>query len=334
MIQYLRILIGCTQFKKSRIHLVLCLVCFVATMPRALYAAPSGRALLLRGGTLWTATGSILKDHDILLRNGKIAAIGPRIEAPDALVVDVRGKHITPGLIDTHSHMGVYPIPWASAHADGNEMVKPITAYASAEHAFWPQDPAIPRALEGGTTTAQILPGSANLIGGRSVIVRLQVKRTVQAMRFPHAPYGVKMACGENPKRVHRNQTRTRMGNIALMRMAFQQAREYKLRWENYHRDLASWKKKQSASSPTSAPKHQDTSPNSAPSARNTTRSPQKTPHPKNDNNLATTDFFGTTSAPLTPETSPSPRPRSQSGGATRHPRGQTPCAYPLLSCG
>ncbi len=229
------------------------LVCLHQTA-KPLEAAPIRRYLLLRGGTLWTATGAILKDHDLLVRDGKIAAIGRHLSANGAMVLDVRGKHLTPGLIDTHSHIGVYPIPWASAHADGNEMVKAITAYASAEHAFWPQDPAIPRAVEGGTTTAQILPGSANLIGGRSLIVRLRLKRTVQEMRFPLAPYGIKMACGENPKRVHRNQTRTRMGNIALMRMAFQQAREYKQRWDDYQRDLARWNKKHATKATSATP--------------------------------------------------------------------------------
>lgn len=206
-------------------------------------------ALLLRGGTLWTATGKILRGYDLLIRHGKIVQIAKGLRPKDARVIDAKGKHITPGLIDTHSHMGVYPSPGAMAHADGNERARPIAAYASAEHAFWPQDPNIPRALQGGTTTAQILPGSSNLIGGRSLIVRLRPGRTVQEMRFPGAPYGVKMACGENPKRAHRSQTYTRMGNIALVRMAFQKAREYQRRWQDYQKALASWKKKQGATS-------------------------------------------------------------------------------------
>src|SRR5256886_14530823 len=142
----------------------------------------------------------------MLLRDGRIVGVGTRVRAPaDAVVVDGTGKYVTPGLIDDHSHLGVYAAPNTLAESDGNEATTPVTAEVWAEHSFWPQDPQIPLAIAGGITVIQVLPGSANLVGGRSVTVRLVPARTVQEMKFPGAPYGVKMACGENPKRVYQN---------------------------------------------------------------------------------------------------------------------------------
>jgi imidazolonepropionase-like amidohydrolase len=138
---------------------------------------------------------------------------------------------VTPGLIDVHSHLGVYPSPSISATSDGNEATSPVTSRVWAEHSVWPQDPGFPRALAGGVTTVHVLPGSANLIGGRGVTLKNVPSRTVQGMKFPGAPYTLKMACGENPKRVYgrRNQApSTRMGNVAGYRQAFLDAAEYK----------------------------------------------------------------------------------------------------------
>ena len=109
-----------------------------------------------------------------------------------------------------------------SSLSDGNEATSPARPEVWAEHSVWPQDPGFSRALaNGGITTLQILPGSANLFGGRSVVLKNVPARTVQGMKFPGAPYGLKMACGENPKRVYGskgNMPQTRMGNIALTR--------------------------------------------------------------------------------------------------------------------
>ena len=135
-----------------------------------------------------------------------------------------------------HSHIGVYPAPEVDANSDGNELTNPVTANVWAEHSVWPQDPQIPRALAGGLTTMQVLPGSGNLIGGRSVVVKLVPSRTVQGMKFPGAKYGLKMACGENPKRVY--QTRgpsTRMGNVAGYRAAWIQAESYRRKWDTWN---------------------------------------------------------------------------------------------------
>src|SRR5882724_8144177 len=196
-----------------------------------------GRTTLIRNATIMTAAGPSIPNGSVLLRNGKIAAVGVSIAAPaDALVIDATGKYVTPGIIDVHSHIGVYPAPEVDANSDGNELTNPVTANVWAEHSVWPQDPQIPRALAGGLTTMQVLPGSGNLIGGRSVVVKLVPSRTVQGMKFPGAKYGLKMACGENPKRVY--QTRgpsTRMGNVAGYRAAWIQAEAYRRKWDTWN---------------------------------------------------------------------------------------------------
>ena len=137
---------------------------------------------------------------------------------------------MTPGIIDVHSHLGDYPSPGRRSRiSDGNEATSPARPEVWAEHSVWPQDPGFSRALaNGGITALQILPGSANLFGGRSVVLKNVPARTVQGMKFPGAPYGLKMACGENPKRVYgsKNQMpQTRMGNIAYVRQTWAKAR-------------------------------------------------------------------------------------------------------------
>src|SRR6266404_6160500 len=196
-----------------------------------------GRPTLIRNATIMTAAGPSIMNGSVLLRDGKIAAVGASISAPaDALVIDGTGKYVTPGIIDVHSHIGVYPAPGVDANSDGNELTNPVTPNVWAEHSVWPQDPQLPRALAGGVTTMQVLPGSGNLIGGRSVVLKVVPSRTVQGMKFPGAKYGLKMACGENPKRVY--QTRgpsTRMGNVAGYRAAWIQAETYRRRWDAWN---------------------------------------------------------------------------------------------------
>lgn len=205
-----------------------------------------------------TAAGEIFERADLLVVGGRISAIGADLDAPaGAVIVDAAGKTLTPGVIDTHSHLGVYASPGLTGLSDGNETAGPNTAYARAEDGYWPQDPQIDRARAGGVTTAQILPGSANLFGGRSVTVRfLPDARSVADVKFPGAPYGLKMACGENPKRVHGEKSgpTTRMGNVAGYRDAFQKAKEYDRTWSKYHKDQAEWVKTRGKPAP--APKH------------------------------------------------------------------------------
>ena len=192
--------------------------------------------VLIRNATIMTATGPELTNASILFANGRVVAVGTDLSPPaDAIVVDGTGKFVTPGLIDPHSHLGVYAAPGTFAESDGNEATNPVTAQVWAEHSFWPQDPQIPLAIAGGITTIQVLPGSANLIGGRSVTLRLVPARSEQEMKFPSAPYGLKMACGENPKRVYQaTGPSTRMGNMAGYRAAFIEAERYRTGWDNW----------------------------------------------------------------------------------------------------
>jgi imidazolonepropionase-like amidohydrolase len=194
---------------------------------------------VIRGATILTATGQQIDNGVIFMSGGKIVSVGgPDTPIPaDVAVIDGRGKWVTPGIIDAHSHLGVYPSPAVGARSDGNEATDPNTAYVWAEHSIWPQDPGFNRARAGGVTTLMILPGSANLFGGRSVTVRNVPSVTMQGMKFPGAPYGVKMACGENPKRVYGGKGRTpatAMGNVSGYRRAWIDAADYARRWDDY----------------------------------------------------------------------------------------------------
>ena len=212
--------------------------------------APKHPPTLVHHGTVFTAAGRVHAPGYVLFVDGRIADVGDGdgVAPAGALVIDARGGFITPGLIDTHSHMGVYPMPGTIAHDDGNEMTAPVTAQVRSESAFWPQDPALWRALAGGVTTVQVLPGSGNVIGGRSFVAHLQPGATAAlAMKLPGAPEGLKMACGENPKRFYGSkgvQPMSRMGLIATMRASFQKADEYRRARARYERDLASWKER------------------------------------------------------------------------------------------
>lgn len=194
--------------------------------------------VLIQGATVFDGIGGEFENYDVLMQDGRIAGIGEGLEVPEgATIVDGRGRYVTPGIIDIHSHLGVYPSPSVSAHQDGNEITAPVTAEVWAEHGIWPQDPGFDTALAGGVTTLHVLPGSANLFGGRGITLRNVPSRTVQGMKFPGAPYTLKMACGENPKRVYGSQRRapgSRMGNMAGYREAWQRAAEYRRAWHRY----------------------------------------------------------------------------------------------------
>jgi imidazolonepropionase-like amidohydrolase len=199
----------------------------------------ASRPTVIRNVTILTAAGPTIRNGSIVLRDGKIAEVGAGVSVPaDALVIDGAGKYVTPGIIDTHSHIGAGGAPDDNGTQtnDVNEATAPVTAHVWVEHSVWPQDPQFPRTLAGGVTTIQVLPGSANLIGGRSVVLKVVPARTVQGMKFPGARYGLKMACGENPKRVYAQLgPSTRMGNIAGYRAAWIQAEGYRRRWDKWN---------------------------------------------------------------------------------------------------
>ena len=195
------------------------------------YAAMPAGSTLITGATILTGAGERLESADILLLDGRIEEVGEDLGEDADTVIDARGRWVTPGLIDVHSHLGVYPSPSVKAHSDGNESTAPVTAEVWAEHSVWPQDPGFVKALAGGVTSLQILPGSANLMGGRGVTLKNVPGRNVQEMKFPDAPHGFKMACGENPKHVYGGRKMppaTRMGNVAGYRKAWIEAAEYR----------------------------------------------------------------------------------------------------------
>jgi len=207
------------------------------------YARYPGVPTIIRHATVFDGEGRQINDGTVVLVDGVIQAVGgPELAAPaGAQEIDGSGKFVTPGIIDVHSHLGDYPSPGVEGNSDGNEATSPVRPEVWAEHSVWPQDPGFSRALmNGGVTTLQILPGSANLFGGRSVVLKNVPARTAQGMKFPGAPYGLKMACGENPKRVYGskgNMPQTRMGNIALARQTWAKAAAYKRKWDKYERD-------------------------------------------------------------------------------------------------
>ncbi len=197
----------------------------------------------IRGATIFDGEGGQIANGTVILAGGVVQAVGgPDLAIPEgAQVIDGTGKFVTPGVIDVHSHLGDYPSPGVDSLSDGNEATSPVRPEVWAEHSVWPQDPGFSRALvNGGVTTLQILPGSANLFGGRSVVLKNVPARTAQGMKFPGAPYGLKMACGENPKRVYGskgNMPQTRMGNIALARETWIKAQAYKRKWDKYYKN-------------------------------------------------------------------------------------------------
>ncbi|HET6943409.1 MAG TPA: amidohydrolase [Sphingomicrobium sp.] len=201
-----------------------------------------GAVTAIRGATVFDGEGGRIESGTVVLADGLIQAVGgPDTPVPKgAYQVDGTGKFVTPGVIDVHSHLGDYPSPGVPALSDGNEATSPVRPEVWAEHSVWPQDPGFSRALmNGGVTTLQILPGSANLFGGRSVTLKNVPARTVQGMKFPGAPYGLKMACGENPKRVYGSKSQmpqTRMGNVAIDRATWIKAQAYKRKWDKYNK--------------------------------------------------------------------------------------------------
>ena len=194
--------------------------------------------IFIKNARILTGNGDEILKGSILISSNKIKAIGKNLLRPKgSKLINAEGKWVTPGIIDIHSHMGVYPAPSLRSSSDGNEATSPVTAHVWAEHSVWTQDPQMPLALKGGVTTFHVLPGSANLIGGRGVTLKNVWSRTVQGMKFPEAPYTLKMACGENPKRVYGNRSTepsTRMGNVAGYRKAWIRAQSYKNKLEEY----------------------------------------------------------------------------------------------------
>jgi imidazolonepropionase-like amidohydrolase len=179
-----------------------------------------------------TAAGDELSRADVVVIDGLIEAIGIDLDIPaNATIVDGTGRFLTPGLIDSHSHIGVSATPEVSAHFDNNDSGT-TTPQIWIDHSIWPQGPGFSRALAGGTTSALLLPGSGDAIEGRGVPIKMVPTRTPQGMIFPNAPHSLTMACGENPK--GGGFPATRMGTVSAQRTAFVRAGVYRDKWDTW----------------------------------------------------------------------------------------------------
>jgi len=210
--------------------------------------APADRPIAYRGARILTAAGAPIDKGVLVVQQGKIVAVGAEVPIPEgAEVIDLTGKTIVPGLVDTHSHIGIWPRPHVPAHNDGNEGSGPVQSALRALDAIQPDDPGIRMATAGGVTTANIMPGSANVIGGQTVYVKLR-GRTIEAMRVRSSSVlgGLKMANGENPKRWNfegrKMAPATRMKIAALQREQFTKARDYLRQWQRYRKAKAEGK--------------------------------------------------------------------------------------------
>ncbi len=210
------------------------------------FAQTDSTPILFVGATVYTIAGEVIEDGAFLVRDGKFEVVGNRseVEIPNgAQVIDVSGKTIMPGIVDTHSHLGVYGKPSVAANSDGNEMTGPMQSFVRATDSIWPGDPGFRIARAGGITTINIMPGSGNAMGGQTAYVKNR-GNTVEDMLIrgdEDFRYGMKMANGENPKRIYgkRNETpSTRMGIAGLQRNRFLKAREYMKKWERYEKNL------------------------------------------------------------------------------------------------
>jgi imidazolonepropionase-like amidohydrolase len=208
------------------------------TMPNLAFGwetLPKQETVLVRNATIWTSDAAgVLEGADMLVSNGKIAKIGRGLEAPKgARVVDATGRHVTPGIIDEHSHLAI--------SAGVNEGTHASTAEVRIGDVLNPDDIGLYRALAGGVTAAQLLHGSANPIGGQAQIIRFKWGLGSEGLRFPNAPPSIKFALGENVKQSNWGEEfttrypQTRMGVESYIRDRFLAAREYSTEWTSWN---------------------------------------------------------------------------------------------------
>ena len=224
--------------------------------------------LAFRGARIHTAAGPVIESGTLIVDDGRIVAVGPSDKVPlpaGAKVIDASGKVVIPGLVDSHSHLGVYSRPALTANSDGNESSDPVTSVVRALDSLNPFDPGIRMANAGGITTANIMPGSANVIGGQTIYVKLRGYSPEQMwFETPHVLGGLKMANGENPKRAYGGKGKapsTRMKVAALQRAELIKAQEYLAKWERYRQKLADNEKASGGRQPPGASEKKDDSP-------------------------------------------------------------------------
>ncbi len=206
---------------------------------------PSGASttVIYKNALIHTAAGDPILNGVLIVKDGKIIAVSTTDKMPDIKgeIIDLTGKVIIPGLVDSHSHLGLFARPQVPANSDGNEGSGPLQAALRAMDSIFPNDPGFRMALAGGVTTANIMPGSGNVIGGQTLYVKL-VGQTVEQMRIQGIPVlgGLKMANGENPKRFNFDRSKsapaTRMKIHAMQREQFMKAKEYQRKWADYRK--------------------------------------------------------------------------------------------------
>src|SRR5271163_3594690 len=205
--------------------------------------------VVIKNATVMTVTHGNIKNGSVYIKDGKIAAVGATVNAPaSATVIDAQGKYLTPGIVDSHSHIAL--------DDDVNEATSPVTPHMMMKDAFDYQDKAIYRALAGGVTTSLLLHGSANMIGGQAVVIKHKYGDSRDALLFPNAPRSIKFASGENPKRVYGGRDQlpsTRMGNFAVQRAALVEAQDYMREWDAYNEKVKRGDKEAKDATP---PKH------------------------------------------------------------------------------
>ena len=187
--------------------------------------------IVIKNAVILTASHGTIKNGSIYIKDGKIAAVGESVNAPSgATVIDAQGKYLTPGIVDSHSHIAL--------DDDVNEATSPVTPHMMMKDAFDHRDKAIYRALAGGVTTSLLLHGSANMIGGQAIVIKHKYGDSRDELLFPNAPRSIKFASGENPKRVYGDRDQlpsTRMGNFEVQRAALVEAQDYMREWDSYN---------------------------------------------------------------------------------------------------
>jgi imidazolonepropionase-like amidohydrolase len=211
---------------------------FVLLVAGLAAAAPAAeKPLLLRNGTIITVSGETIPGGDVLVRNGKIAEIGKGLTAPDAETIDLAGRWVMPGIIDSHSHIAL--------EGDVNESGELITSEVDVRDIINPQDLNIYYALTGGITSITTMHGSANPIAGRGVVLKMRWGADAKGLIFEGAPLISKWALGENPKQSNSfgagkaRYPKSRMGVEASIRLEFERAKEYTRTWREYEKALA-----------------------------------------------------------------------------------------------
>lgn len=201
-------------------------------------AGVSAQDLAVKGGTILTITKGTIENGIVLIQDGKIMAVGKDVQIPVGIkVIDAAGKYVMPGIIDSHSHIAL---------TDINESTDPVTPQIWMWEALEPGSDSIRKTLAGGVTTVKTMHGSANVIGGVNVTIKLKYDHPIEDLIIPGVRQQLKMALGENPKRLYGRQGRspsTRMGNAFIARKAFTEAQEYKAKWDLYKKEKKSGKK-------------------------------------------------------------------------------------------